>query len=414
MDNKIITQHVSKKFSRSLKSSMIYGLSDIVRNLLGQSSRPGILRKNEFWAVDQLSFELNRGETLGIIGPNGSGKSTMLKMLNGIYGPDKGKITVRGRVGALIEVGAGFHPMLTGKENIYVNGAILGMSKDEVDKKFDSIVEFADIGEFLAMPVKHYSSGMFVRLGFAIAVHCDPDILLIDEILAVGDVGFRLKCYNKIAELKKTCAIILVSHNMSAIFRTTTRCIVMNKGKQLFAGSTDNAIKAYNGLFENRDVERNKDEEGEAELESLLLYDAGGKSNVEFMHGVPLTIEMVVSIPSQYTSFDVSIAFINYEEEYIAQCHSRYNRFTLKNNDRKEIIKTTIPQLILNPGEYTLTVIISDTKTNRYLGWYQKLSPFKVKGNFYGGTNVQLLGKWEQIPYEKPGQDPLKRAVKSG
>ncbi|MCP4151012.1 MAG: hypothetical protein GY757_24930, partial [bacterium] len=234
-------------------------------------------------------------------------------------------------------------------------------------------------------------------------VHCDPDILLIDEILAVGDVGFRVKCYNKIAELKKTCAIILVSHNMSAIFRTTNRCIVMNKGKELFAGPTDKAIQTYNSLFKNRDVERNKGEEGEVELDTLLLYEAGGKSNVEFMHGVPLTIEMVVSIPARYRSIDVSIAFINYKEEYVAQCHSRYNRFTVQNNDRKEIIKTTIPQLILNPGDYTLTVIFSDTKTDRYLGWYQKLSPLKVNGNFFGGTNVQFLGKWEQIPYQKNG-----------
>ena len=149
----------------------MFGVTDIGRNLIGLSSHHDKLRKNEFWAVDNISFEVKKGETLGIIGPNGSGKTTMLKMINGIFWPDKGKITVKGKVGALIAVGAGFHPQLSGRENIYINGAILGMSRKEISKKFDDIVDFADIGDFLDTPVKHYSSGMFVRLGFAIAVH---------------------------------------------------------------------------------------------------------------------------------------------------------------------------------------------------------------------------------------------------
>jgi len=186
-DIAITVDHVSKKYCKSLKRSMLYGVTDIGRNTLGLSSHSGNLRKSEFWAVDDVSFEVKKGETLGIIGPNGSGKTTLLKMLNGIFWPDKGKITVKGRVGALIEVGAGFHPLLTGRENIYINAAILGMTKEEVDEKFDDIVEFADIGDFLDTPVKFYSRGMYVRLGFAVAVHCEPDILLVDEVLAVGD-----------------------------------------------------------------------------------------------------------------------------------------------------------------------------------------------------------------------------------
>ncbi|HQP92223.1 MAG TPA: ATP-binding cassette domain-containing protein, partial [Candidatus Omnitrophota bacterium] len=152
-------QHISKKYAKTIKSSMLYGMADIARNLVGISSNPGQLRKNEFWAVDDVSVELRPGESLGLIGPNGSGKTTVLKMINGIFWPDKGKITVRGRVGALIAVGAGFHPLLTGRENIFVNGAILGMTRSEINSKFDSIVDFAEIGSFLDMPVKHYSSG---------------------------------------------------------------------------------------------------------------------------------------------------------------------------------------------------------------------------------------------------------------
>jgi lipopolysaccharide transport system ATP-binding protein len=229
---------------------MIYGLFDIARNMIGRSSRSEKLRKNEFWAVDHVSFELKRGENLGIIGPNGSGKTTLLKMLNGIFWPDKGKITVNGRVGALIEVGAGFHPMLTGRENIYVNGAILGMSKQEINHRFQQIVDFADMGDFLDTPVKNYSSGMFVRLGFAIAVNSNPDILLVDEVLAVGDKGFQAKCFNKIGELKQQgTTTILVSHNMHAISIFSNKVILLNHGKAAYFTDVFEGIKEYSQLF---------------------------------------------------------------------------------------------------------------------------------------------------------------------
>ena len=252
MDNETVVkvEHLSKKYCKSVKASMYYGVVDIARNAIGMSAKSYKLRKNEFWALDDVSFEIRQGETLSIVGPNGSGKTTLLKVLNGIFWPDKGKVSIRGRVGPLIEVGAGFHPMLTGKENIYVNAAILGMGKKEVDKKFDSIVYFADIGDFINVPVKYYSSGMFVRLGFAIAVHCEPDVMLIDEILAVGDIGFRVKCYNKITELAKQCATVIVSHDVSAMARISTKTIVLNKGKIVFQGLPDNAMQYYSSIFE--------------------------------------------------------------------------------------------------------------------------------------------------------------------
>ncbi len=229
---------------------MLYGIADISRNLVGRSANSHKLRKKEFWAVDNVSFKLKKGETLGIIGPNGSGKSTLLKMLNGIFWPDKGIVSVKGRVGALIEVGAGFHPMLSGRENIYINGAIMGMSKNEIQCKFDDIVNFADIGDFLDTPVKNYSSGMFVRLGFAVAVHCDPDILLIDEILAVGDFGFQNKCFNRIGELKKRgTTTILVSHNMHTVSTFSEQVLLLNKGKARAFNQVSEGIGAYSNLF---------------------------------------------------------------------------------------------------------------------------------------------------------------------
>ena len=227
----IRVDNVAKKFCRSLRHVMFYGAKDIARNALGLSSRSGELRDGEFWAVNDVSFELRRGEALGLVGPNGSGKTTLLKMLNGIFMPDKGRIEIRGRVGALIQVGAGFHPMLTGRENVYVNGAILGMSKKEIDEKFDEIVDFAEIGDFIDAPVKHYSSGMYVRLGFAIAAHCEPDIMLIDEILAVGDFTFRTKCLHLLNEMKKQgTTFILVSHSMTNIIQFTSRTLYLDKG----------------------------------------------------------------------------------------------------------------------------------------------------------------------------------------
>jgi len=246
-DIAIKVEHVSKKFCKSLKKSMLYGIQDISRNLLGMSTKPDKLRKGEFWAVDDVSFEVHRGETLGIIGPNGSGKSTILKMLNGIIMPDKGKIEINGRVGALIEIGAGFHPMLTGRENIYVNGAILGMSKKEIDEKFDDIVEFADIGDFLDTPVKNYSSGMFVRLGFAVAVHCEPDILLVDEVLSVGDRSFQQKSVQRMRELitEGDKSVVFVSHNLIAVRALCKRAIWLNNGKIHAEGPTDYVASQY-------------------------------------------------------------------------------------------------------------------------------------------------------------------------
>jgi ABC-type polysaccharide/polyol phosphate transport system ATPase subunit len=228
---------------------MIYGSYDIMSDFIGIATKTDKLRQGEFWAVDEVSFELKKGDIFGIIGPNGSGKSTILKMLNGIYMPDKGKIEIRGRVGALIEIGAGFHPMLTGRENVYINGAILGMSKKEIDAKYDQIVAFSDIGDFIDAPVKHYSSGMYVRLGFSVAVHCEPDILLVDEVLAVGDAQFYNKCTNKINEIRsRGTTIVLVSHNMWLIQTMCERVLLLHQGKTVKTGDAFSAIQDYSNI----------------------------------------------------------------------------------------------------------------------------------------------------------------------
>lgn len=227
---------VSKKFSKDLKTGLKYGLQDLFTNVLG-GGRSDQLRPKEFWAVQDISFELRRGECLGLIGHNGAGKSTLLKMLNGLIRPDTGSITMKGRVGALIELGAGFNPILTGRENIYNNGAVLGFSKKEIDKKLDTIIEFAELAEFIDMPVQHYSSGMKVRLGFAVAAQMEPDVLLIDEVLAVGDLGFVLKCFKTIDAILPNTAMIFVSHSMPMISRICSDIILMENGLVSYQGT---------------------------------------------------------------------------------------------------------------------------------------------------------------------------------
>ncbi|MBU1932314.1 MAG: ABC transporter ATP-binding protein, partial [Candidatus Omnitrophica bacterium] len=205
MSNAIEFINVSKKFKKGEKTDC---LRDFIPNLFKSMSPSArrvthdALREREFWALKDVSFQLKKGETLGIIGPNGAGKSTILKMLSGILRPTKGEIKINGKLSALLEVGAGFHPDLTGRENIYLSGAIIGMKKKEIERKIDSIIEFSELGDFIDTPVKRYSSGMYVRLGFSISAHMDPDILLLDEVLAVGDMGFQAKCIERIKQLE--------------------------------------------------------------------------------------------------------------------------------------------------------------------------------------------------------------------
>jgi len=211
----VSVRNVSKKFCKSLRRSMYYGITELSKNMAGVKPESATLKKDEFWAIKNVSFELKKGEVLGIIGPNGSGKSTLLRLLTGIFPPDKGEIIIQGRVGALIAIGAGFHPHLTGLENIYLNGTILGMRRHEIDSKYKDIVEFSELEDFIKAPVSTYSSGMRVRLGFAIATAVKPDILIIDEILAVGDVGFRTKAMNRIREFTENSVVILLKFRTS-------------------------------------------------------------------------------------------------------------------------------------------------------------------------------------------------------
>lgn len=225
-------KQTSKKFCRSLKRSLFYGIQDIASELSGLRDASNHLRPGEFWAVKDVSFELRRGEALGLVGKNGSGKSTLLRIIAGIIKPDTGVVAVRGRVAPLIALGAGFNPVLTGRENIYANMSILGLSKKEIDTRFDEVIEFAEIGDAIDAPVQSYSSGMAARLGFASAIHTDPDILLIDEVLAVGDSRFRGKCFQRLHYLRqKGTSLILVSHDAHSILTVCKSAVYLKQGE---------------------------------------------------------------------------------------------------------------------------------------------------------------------------------------
>ena len=255
-------ENVSKKFCRSLKRSLWYGVKDIAHELNpfssgtpyerqstkheAQSTKNASLRTDEFWAVNDVSFELRRGECLGLIGHNGAGKTTLLKMLNGLIKPDRGRIEMRGRVGALIALGAGFNPILTGRENVYVNASVLGLTKREIDEKLEEIIDFAEIGEFIDAPVQSYSSGMQVRLGFAVATAMNPDILILDEVLAVGDMRFQAKCLERIGAIRESgAALLFVSHNMHQMSVICDTGLVLSHGCTVGSGRIREAISIY-------------------------------------------------------------------------------------------------------------------------------------------------------------------------
>lgn len=240
---------LSKKFCKDLKTSLWYGVKDLINGIRGNANE-SLLRPKEFWAVKDINFELKRGECLGLIGHNGAGKSTLLKILNGLINPDAGTVTIHGRVGALIELGAGFNPILTGRENIYNNGAVLGFTRKEIDSKLKAIIAFSELEEFIDMPVQNYSSGMKVRLGFAVAAQMEPDILIIDEVLAVGDLGFILKCFKTIDTILPKTAVIFVSHNMPMISRICNHIILMENGEAKFQGeNVSKGIDSYYSKF---------------------------------------------------------------------------------------------------------------------------------------------------------------------
>lgn len=318
----------------------------------------------QIWALRDVNLEVKKGEILGIIGGNGAGKSTLLKIISKITAPTDGRIKINGRVGSLLEVGTGFHPELTGRENIYLNGTILGMSHAEVTQKLEEIIEFAEVAKFIDTPVKRYSSGMGVRLAFAVAAHLEPEILVIDEVLAVGDIAFQKKCLGKMDEVSKQHGktILFVSHNMQTIRALCTRAIVLSAGTVIAEGEVFEAIDIYNSnLFKNdfSSTTSVKDEtirrgSGAVRFNKLKLLDAQGNERHLFEMGekvrFSLSYEVFENVPNLY----VSIAFRSGRMgEIITTLRHRVSGEAIKKNS-KGSVELEVPELNFRPGEYSL------------------------------------------------------------
>lgn len=282
--------NVSKRFTVRKDSS----LKERVVTL----GRGGRRHKQDFWALSDVTLDIRAGSTIGLIGHNGSGKSTLLKVIGGIIQPTSGSVRQRGRIAALLELGAGFHPDLTGRENVYLNASVLGLTNEETKAQFDAILEFSGIGEFIDTQIKFYSSGMYVRLAFAIAVHTDPDILLVDEVLAVGDEQFQKKCLDKIKEFQaQGRTIIIVSHALDQIESLCDRVVVMNRGQMVFDGVPVTAIERFRELLEDNAVGQARPTEITAamQIDRIEVLDAQARARDEFAVGDPLLIRVHVS-----------------------------------------------------------------------------------------------------------------------
>jgi lipopolysaccharide transport system ATP-binding protein len=404
----IRAEGVSKKFGLTLRQSMKYGLRDVARKLAGRSSTTGVLREGEFWSVNDVSFELHSGEALGIMGVNGCGKTTLLRILNGVYAPDAGRIQIRGRVGALIAAGAGFAPMLSGRENVYVNGALLGLTTKEIDGLMDEIIAFSELGHFIDLPVKNYSSGMYVRLGFAIAALSRPDVLLMDEVLAVGDLNFQKKCFDHILQLKRQgTAIILVSHSPGAIWSVCDRGLFMDKGRALLDSSAEDVIRAYDdqnsrnaavaSVQFDQAVEAHEGGDVQSGLKAEYGHSQGGtgdvicqsvnlsstdsvekKTEFEFGESILIVAEIEVKNPQENLLLRFTVDAVHYR--FIATIDSYEQGLQLPQvTPGRYLLKVKLQSPNFRPGAYTLNVGITRKEVGVHLFYWFAAARFIVK-----------------------------------
>ncbi len=354
-------------------------------SLTGIFTRKEPANNGHIWALREISFEVKQGQVLGVIGRNGAGKSTLLKLLSRVTEPTEGEAEIHGRVGSLLEVGTGFHPELTGRENIYLNGAILGMKRAEIERKFDEIVAFAEIEKFIETPVKRYSSGMYLRLAFAVAAHLEPEILVVDEVLAVGDAEFQRKCIGKMSDVaNEGRTVLFVSHNMSAVLRLTEESLVIEKGRLALRAATPQAVDFYLSRGYAREGQRYWDED-EVPASSkpfrplaVRLVNSQGKV-VETVRSVdPISIEVEYQLEAQVSGLRVGIYLMSTRGEYIFTTFDTddpcvFERYPAR-QPGKYISRCTIPANLLNEGRFVVGVNASSYRIRRYFQDEQALT----------------------------------------
>lgn len=362
---------VSKKFCRDLRRSLFYGVQDIASDLTGRRRRSDRLRTKEFWALRDITFNLRRGEALGLIGANGAGKSTLLRILSGLIKPDAGCVRVRGRLAPLIALGAGFNPILTGRENIYANMSVLGLSTREIEARFDEVVEFAEIKEAIDAPVQTYSSGMAARLGFACAIHTEPDILLIDEVLAVGDIRFRAKCTRKLAEIRqKGTSFILVNHKPAAILSICDSAVYLKQGQVVAAGDTHLIVRQYEEDLMLRDVgsldnqlylpKKSEQESSGIDITHALFRDEQGNEITTIYTGqsVYCCVGVQVRSPFEGIYLKCKISDLSRESETVLDLNSDYDGCLFNVSPGHQEMRIKLPVFGLRPGVYTTEIYV--------------------------------------------------------
>jgi lipopolysaccharide transport system ATP-binding protein len=386
-DIAVRVEHLSKQYRIGAPAQRYRTLRETLASAFDRAARRNLSR---IWALKDVTFEVRRGQVLGIVGRNGAGKSTLLKVLARVTDPTEGYGEIRGRVGSLLEVGTGFHPELTGRENIYLNGAILGMRRNEIERKFDEIVDFSEVEQFIDTPVKRYSSGMYLRLAFAVAAHLEPEILVVDEVLAVGDAEFQRKCLGKMSDVaQQGRTVLFVSHNMSAILRLTQETLVIEKGRLKMRAPTPQAVDYYLSQGYSQEGQRTWDEDEvppeAAPFRPLAVRIVGPQEQIcdTVRSTDPFRIEIEYSLGAPVSGLRVGIYLMSTRGEYILTSFDtddpgRYDRYPVRPAGRY-VSRCIVPGDFLNEGRYAVGINASSFRVRRYFQDEQALN-FTVDG----------------------------------
>jgi ABC-type polysaccharide/polyol phosphate transport system ATPase subunit len=392
-----------KKFRKGEKFDSLRDLVPATVKGLFSTNHREELKTREFWALKDVSFKIKRGEAVGIIGKNGSGKSTTLKLLSGILSPTKGDIKVNGRLSALIEVAAGFHQDLTGRENIYLNGTILGMKKTEIDRKFDQIVDFSGLEDFIDTPVKRYSSGMYARLGFSVAAHVDPDILLVDEVLSVGDMSFQQRCMDKMREkIKSDVSVIFVSHNLAAVASLCDRAILLNKGDIVMDGPCEEMIDAYSRTMTSW---VSKSEAGDRKIRIVNAEFKAGADQRPGMMQPHTPCEMLVTLECDSPAPPFNVGFIIRRTQDMYYCYAATTQelgHALFELDRGERLTVRFHfDAHLTRGHYRVDLNVRNPKAGGFLLQSDGVASFTINEQItsHGLANVELKASVQRSQY---------------
>ena len=405
-DIAIKVENLSKMYRIGEKQERYYTFGDTLTNIalapfrrlrrMGKAPKP----EEIIWALKDVSFEVKHGEVVGIIGRNGAGKTTLLKILSRITEPTEGQADIHGRIGSLLEVGTGFHPELTGRENIFLNGAILGMKKTEINRKFDEIVDFAEIEKFMDTPVKRYSSGMYVRLAFAVAAHLEPEILLVDEVLAVGDIGFQQKCLGKMENIAGGGRTVLfVSHNMGSIQQLCSRAILLDSGKVALVDSAYECVEAYKSRFREEfgsDLSVRNDRVGNGCIvfEQVSVIDADTQKRGIVEAGNTAVFEFKIRVVSRLNPTEdlvVRFSLVDAQSYCIAHCSNLITGEKLTASGDEFVVSCTIDRLPLNRGYYSFSAYVGTI--NKPFDYLVDIASFQViPGNFYATERLPEVG----------------------